>query len=192
MKQLIKKWKILDSEYLIQRPWLTARRDKVELPNGIIHNEYYILEYPTWVNVIAITKDGKFVMIEQYRHGLQDVFTEIVAGVAEKGEDPIDAARRELMEETGYGNGDWQQFCVLSQNPSTTTNLTYTFIAKNVEIISNQNLDNTEDIQVKLMSEQEVRQLLIDDKMKQSLMAAPLWKYFALQSSISSHNPLNS
>lgn len=179
MKNEIKKWKTIDSEYIIKRPWLTARRDKVQLPNGTIHPEYYILEYPTWVNVIAITRDGKFVMVEQYRHGLQDVFTELVAGVAEPGEKPIDAARRELLEETGYGNGKWELFTVLSQNPSTTTNLTYSFLATDVEPLTEQHLDATEDIAIKLLTEQEVKQILQNDEMKQSLMAAPLWKYFA-------------
>lgn len=92
----IKKWKILDREYLFKRPWLTARRDKVQLPDGRINPEYYVLEYPDWINVIAITKTGMFVMVEQYRHGLQDVFTELVGGVIEPGEDPLAAARREL------------------------------------------------------------------------------------------------
>ena len=177
----IKKWKILSSEYLIKRPWLTARRDCVQLPNGVVHDEYYILEYPTWINVIAITADGRYVMVEQYRHGLQDVFTELVAGVAEDGEQPVEAARRELLEETGYGNGEWRQFSVLSQNPSATTNLSYTFIATGVEKIAGQNLDETEDVAVRLMTEQEVLNLLMSDSIKQSLMAAPLWKYFALK-----------
>ena len=50
-----RKWEVLHSEYLIQRPWLTARRDCVRLPNGVENDEYYVLEYPDWVNVIAIT-----------------------------------------------------------------------------------------------------------------------------------------
>lgn len=182
MIKKIEKWKLLDSTYLIRRPWLTARRDTVQLPDGRINPEFYILEYPTWVNVIAITKDGKFVMVEQYRHGLQDVFTELVAGVAETGEPPLDAARRELLEETGYGNGKWELHTVLSQNPSSTTNLTYSFLATDVELLTEQHLDATEDIAVKLLSENEVKQLLLSDTMKQSLMAAPLWKYFALKS----------
>lgn len=57
-----RKWEILQSEYLIKRPWLTARRDRVRLPNGVINDEYYVLEYPDWVNVIAITKEGDFLM----------------------------------------------------------------------------------------------------------------------------------
>lgn len=177
----IKKWKILDSKYIIKRPWLTARVDKVELPNGVIHPEYYVLEYPSWVNVIALTTDHQFVMVEQYRHGLGDVFTELVAGVAEENEQPLHAAQRELLEETGYGNGDWQLFTVLSANPGSMTNLSYTFIATNVEPISTQHLDETEDIAVRLLTETEIKAMLMDDRMKQSLMAAPLWKYFALQ-----------
>ena len=177
----IEKWKILDSKYVIQRPWLTARCDTVELPNGVVHNEYYVLEYPTWVNVIAITKDGLFVMVEQYRHGFRDIFTELVAGVSEIGETALESAKRELLEETGYGNGEWAQFSALSQNPGSTTNTTYTFLATDVEKISGQNLDETEDISVKLLTEEEVRQMLQNDEIKQSLMAAPLWKYFALK-----------
>lgn len=180
----IEKWKILDSTYIIQRPWLTARCDKVELPSGIVHPEYYVLEYPTWINVIAVTKDGMFVMVEQYRHGLQDVFTELVAGVSEKDEEPLETAKRELLEETGYGNGVWRQFSVLSQNPGSTNNLTYTFLARDVEKISEQHLDETEDISVRLLSEEEVMRMLEEDKIRQSLMAAPLWKYFAKKSTL--------
>lgn len=177
----IKKWKILESEYLIRRPWLTARRDRVQLPSGTVHPEYYILEYPSWVNVIAVTADGRFLMVEQYRHGLQGVFTELVAGVMESGEEPLEAAKRELMEETGYGNGEWKLLTVLSQNPSTTTNLTYCFLATGVEQVSAQHLDATEDIEVRLLSEEEVKSMLLNDELKQALMAAPLWKYFALK-----------
>lgn len=176
----IEKWKILESRYLIRRPWLTARVDKVELPNGVVHPEYYVLEYPTWVNIIAVTTDGRFVMVEQYRHGLGDVFTELVAGIAEKGEEPLQAARRELLEETGFGGGEWQLYTVLSANPGSMNNLTYTFLATGVEKISAQHLDETEDIAVRLLTTDEVKAMLLSDEMKQSLMAAPLWKYFAL------------
>lgn len=179
----IKKWKILSGEYLIKRPWLTARRDKVELPDGRVNPEHYVLEYPDWVNVIAITKDGMFVMVEQYRHGLQDVFTELVAGVIEPGEEPLAAAKRELLEETGYAGGKWNLLSVISQNPSTCNNLTHCFIAKGVENVTCQHLDETEDIEVKLLTEREVLTLLEEDRIKQALMAAPLWKYFATKDS---------
>lgn len=174
-----RKWEIISSKYLIRRPWLTARRDHVRLPSGVENPEFYILEYPDWVNVIAITREGKFVMIRQYRHGLGETRYELCAGVSEEGEDPIDSARRELLEETGYGGGEWQLWMTISANPSTTTNLTYCYLATNVERISAQQLEETEDITVHLLSETEVKALLVNDEIRQALMAAPLWKYFA-------------
>ena len=97
-----RKWEVLEREYLFRRPWLTARKDVVKLPNGNIIPEFYVLEYPDWVNVIAITTDEKFVMIRQYRHGLGETRYELCAGVVDPGEDPLTAAKRELYEETGY------------------------------------------------------------------------------------------
>lgn len=175
------KWETLSSEYLFRRPWLTARRDVVRLPNGTVYDEYYVLEYPTWINVIALTKDGKFVMVKQYRHGLGVVSTELCAGVAEEGETPLEAAQRELLEETGFGGGEWELNMVISANPSSQNNLSYSFIARGVEKLSGQHLDATEDIKVEILTEDEVRELLDKDEMKQALMAAPLWKYFALK-----------
>lgn len=175
------KWKVVDSEQLFNRPWLKVRRDKVQLPNGTIHPEYYVLEYPKWVNVIALTKDGKFVMVKQYRHGLGIVSTELCAGVVEEGEDPLDGAKRELLEETGFGGGKWELSMVISANPGSQNNLTYCFTARDVEKISGQHLDETEDIKIVILSEDEVYRMLANDEFKQALMVAPLWKYFALK-----------
>ncbi len=175
----MKKWEVLKSEYLFKRPWLTVRKDCLRLPNDAVIDEYYVLEYPTWINVIAITKEGQFVMVEQYRHGLGDVFTELVAGVVEDGEPPLDAAKRELAEETGFGGGRWELLTVLGPNPGSMNNLTYSYLATDVELLGSQHLDATEDIGARLLSEGEVRTLLDSDSIKQALMAAPLWKYFA-------------
>ncbi len=171
-------WKIVESEYLFNRPWLTVRRDKVELPDGRTNDEFYVLEYPDWVNVIAITRDGEFVMERQYRHGIGLTCYEICAGVIEKGETPLDAAKRELLEETGYGNGQWKEIMTISGNSSTTNNYTHCFVATGVEKIGTQHLDHTEDISVHLLSRQEVEALLENNLISQALMAAPLWRYF--------------
>ena len=172
------KWKIVSTEYLFRRPWLTARRDVVQLPDGRINPEYYILEYPDWVNVIAITKDGKMVMERQYRHGLGKTCFELPCGVIEEGESPLEAAKRELLEETGYAGGEWKEWMTLSPNPSTSTNLTHSFLAVGVEKVSGQHLDATEDITVSLQEPEYVRELLDNNQILQALMAAPLLKYF--------------
>ena len=175
------KWEVLESAYLHRRPWLTVRRDKVRLPTGTVHPEYYVLEYPTWVNVIALTPEGKFVMVKQYRHGLGIVATELCAGVAEAGEEPMEAAKRELLEETGFGGGDWELLSVLCANPGSQNNLSYSFIARGVVRMDSQHLDETEDIKVEILDEAEVLEMLVNDRLKQALMAAPLWKFFAMK-----------
>ena len=173
-----RKWTVLESEYLIRRPWLTARRDKARLPDGRINNEYYVLEYPDWVNVIALTQDGQMIMERQYRHALGNTCYELPCGVIEAGETPLEAAKRELLEETGYAGGVWTPWMVLAPNPATCNNLAHSFLAVGVEKVSGQHLDATEDIAVSLHDPAFVRALLEDNQILQALMAAPLWKYF--------------
>jgi len=172
------KWKSLCSEYIIKRPWLTARRDKIELPDGRIIPEFYVLEYPEWVNVIAITTDGKFVMERQYRYAADSTNYEIPCGVMEQGETPLEAAMRELKEETGYGGGQWRELMCISANPTSMTNMTHCFVATGVEKVSDQHLDATEELEVHLLSRDEVQALLRNNEMIQSLMIAPLLRFF--------------
>ena len=106
------KWKVLESQYLFNEPWLTIRKDKCELPNGNIMPAFYVQEYPTWVSAFALTEDNQVVLIKQYRHGIEEVTTETPGGVVDDGEDPETAIRRELMEETGY---EFESFEVLGK-----------------------------------------------------------------------------
>lgn len=158
---------------------MNLRMDKVQLPSGSIVPEWFVLEFPDWVNVIAITRDGNFVMEDQYRHAIGETHFEMVAGVIDPGETPLEAARRELSEETGYGGGEWELFMTLSPNPTNHTNRSYTFLATNVEPLHAQHQEATEDIHVDIFTPQEVWQLLQQGEFIQSLHAAPLWKYFA-------------
>ena len=173
-------WKVLTSEYLARRPWFTVRHESLELPDGQRVPDYYVFEYPDWINITAITRDGHFVLIDQYRHGLGETFYEIPAGVSEPTDaSMLAAAQRELAEETGYGGGEWQLLTVVAPNPATQNNLTHCFLAEGVRQTASRHLDATEDLEVRLLTEDEVFALLQNDKIRQSLMAAPLWKYFA-------------
>lgn len=172
-------WKVLRSEYLARKPWFTVRHDSLEGPRGQLLPDYYVFEYPDWVNVIARTRDARIVFIDQYRHGLGETSYEIPAGVIEPSDaSPLEAAQRELREETGYGGGEWRCLSVLSANPATQNNLTHCFVAEGVELVDTQHLDATEDIRVHLFPEAEVLELLRTDAVRQALMAAPLWRYF--------------
>ena len=173
-------WKVVKSEYLARKPWFTVRHERIELPDGRSIPDYYVFEYPDWVNVIAITKEGKFVFIDQYRHGLGETNYEIPAGVAEPDDaSMLAAAQRELAEETGYGGGEWRELLVVAPNPATQSNLTYCYLATGVERLGAQHLDATEDIRVHLFTAAEVRELLTGVGIRQALMAAPLWRYAA-------------
>ena len=99
----MKPWKLLDSEYLVDAPWLKVAKEKCELPNGKVIDDFYTLWQPDWVLILARTTEGKWVMTEQYRHGTGKIALEFPAGIIDKGETPEQAALRELQEECGYG-----------------------------------------------------------------------------------------
>ena len=173
-------WEVLSSEYLAREPWFTVRRERLRLPDGRIVPSYYVFEYPAWVNVIAITRDGHFVMIDQYRHGLGEPNSENQAGDCWPPVASLRAAaQRERMEETVYRGGQGRELMTLSANPATQNNLTHTFLATGVERQGDQHLDPTEDLRVHLFTEEQVLELLRTDRIRQALMAAPLWRYFA-------------
>lgn len=95
-------WKLLDTEYLVNAPWLKVAKEKCELPNGKIIDDFYTLWQPDWVLILARTSRGNWVMTEQYRHGTGKIALEFPAGIINKGETPEQAALRELQEECGF------------------------------------------------------------------------------------------
>ena len=172
-----KKWKLLKSDYLMKNKWLTVRKDHVRLPTGVEMDDYYVLEYPDWVTVIAITSEGKYVMERQYRHGIQKTCYEICGGTVEKGEEFLDTAKRELKEETGYEGGVWEFYSVTAPNPAAMSNLCYTYIARGVYKSSEQALESTEDIDVCELTEEELLDIMNSGQIVQGDMLSPLWQW---------------
>jgi len=163
------KWKVLESTYLHKEPWLTIRKDKCELPNGNIVPAFYVNEYPDWVNAFALTKEGKVIMVRQYRHGIGSIETELPGGVVEDGETWQEGVKRETLEETGYTFDKVEYLGKISANPSTTNNFMHMFLATGGEKVAEQNLDDSEEVEVLLMTIDEVKQLVKDNKIMQSL-----------------------
>jgi ADP-ribose pyrophosphatase len=171
-------WKICHSEYIHKGPWATMRVDKCEMPDGRIVDEYYVLEYPNWVNAVALTTDNKVIMVRQYRHAANIVSLEIPGGVIDGDEAPEAAMRRELLEETGYQFDDVELLCTIYANPSTSNNHTYCYLAKGGIKVQEQDLDEHEEVVVEEYTIAEVKQLLADNKIAQALHCTGLFYAF--------------
>lgn len=170
------KWEKLSSEYIHKDQWATLRADVCKMPNGKIIEPYYILEYADWVNAVALTENNEVIMVRQYRHGAEKTLLEIVGGVIDDTDaSPEETIRRELMEETGYEFDTVEQTAVLYPNPSTSGNVTYSFLAKGGRKVADQSLDHSEELEVLLISLDELKQLLFDNKIMQSLHASSIF-----------------
>ena len=173
-------WKVLDKQYILKTPWLNVRKDHVLLPNGTELDDFYVLEYRHWVCIIAETVEGKYVIEKQYRHGIHQECYELCAGIVEKDEDPLFAAKRELLEETGYTSNEWSYLGKAALNASAMTNFCYCFVAKNARMVDAQHLDSSEDISVLEVSKEELFELIKSEAIVEADMLAGLWKYFTI------------
>ena len=164
------KWKILSSKYLFEDLWFKVRKDVCETPKGKIIDPYYVYEFPTWVTALPITEDGKVVMERQYRHAIGETCIEIPGGCVDATDKSLqDAMARELQEETGYTFSSFDYLGKTSSNPSTNNNFMHMFLARGGKKTSDQQLDHNEEIEVELHTIEEVKQMLREQKIIQSM-----------------------
>jgi ADP-ribose diphosphatase len=148
---IIKPWKVLETTYLHPN----IRVDTCELSNGQIITPH-LLDYDDEIMIFALTKQQEVVLIKQYRHGVQKAIVELPGGSVDKGESPLEAAKRELMEETGYASDRWIEVGLGSPNPAIYTNRIYSFFAMDAEQLGKQSADDAEVVEVLLMPLDEV------------------------------------
>jgi 8-oxo-dGTP pyrophosphatase MutT (NUDIX family) len=139
-------WKVLESRTILQDRWLNLRADDCLTPDGVRISPYYVMSYPDWVNIVAITPDDRLLLVRQYRHAAGRFFLEIPGGGLDAQDvDSEKAARRELEEETGYIAQDWQLISSLYPNPASHTNRLHTYLATGAERRHQQRLDAGEE-----------------------------------------------
>lgn len=163
------KWKLLSSEYLFKDNWATLRADTCQMPDGTIIKPYYVLEYPDWANVIALTEDNQVILIRQYRHAAAEVILELPGGCIEKGESPEEGTKRELLEETGFKFENFELLSTLYANPATGNNKTFCYLATGGRKVQEQNLDGGEEILVELVSINKLKELVMENQFGQAL-----------------------
>jgi ADP-ribose pyrophosphatase len=130
-----------------------------------------------WVNVLPITADGRAVLIRQPRFGIDAVTLEIPGGIVDPGEDPLEAARRELTEETGFGGGTWRSLGSAHPNPAIQTNRVHMFVAEGVSIVGPQHLDPLEDITVELTPLDRLGNLVDEEVITHALVIVTVLRY---------------
>jgi len=175
----ILEWTQLDSHYVIRDPWFTLRADSYRLPDDRVIGPVYILEYGPWVNIIALTPSQEAVLVRQFRPGLGRVILEPPGGVADPRDGSmLEAARRELLEETGYTSDDIIETGVIAPNPASHNNLMHCFLARNVERVRPPHLDDTEHLEVVRVPFDELIAMAARGELPQALHVASL--FFAL------------
>ncbi|HFC12861.1 MAG TPA: NUDIX hydrolase [Anaerolineae bacterium] len=168
-------WKIIESCYLVQDRWMTLRADRCEMPNGVEIAPYYVIESADFVHIVAITNENEVVLIRQYRHAIGRTILEIPAGTVDKESDPLLAAQRELLEETGYAGGTWQILPTTLPNPARFDNTSHCYLATGVTKIAQQTLDDTEQIECVLMPLAEVVKGMAEGLFEQTLNVTTLF-----------------
>ena len=164
------KWKTLSSEYLFNDRWFKVRKEVCETPQGKIVDPYYVYDFSTWVGALPVTEEGKIIMLKQYRHALGEVCYEIPGGCVDETDHNFEeAVARELLEETGYSFSSYEYLGRISPNPSTNSNLLHMYLAKGGKKIAEQTLDENEEIQVLLLDIEELKQLLKENMIVQSM-----------------------
>jgi len=149
---MIEKWDILESKEIFSSPFVTLKEEKLKRSDGKIIKHYYAIERPDVVYVVALTKDREIVLVYQYKNGIKDLVWELPAGFIEKDEKVEEAARRELLEETGYSSDRLTKIGSFSSSAGLARNTNYFFLAKNAEKASKQKLDENEEIEIKMYS----------------------------------------
>src|SRR5580658_3516678 len=158
-------WKTLASKYLFTDNWLTLRADTCETPEGKVVTPYYVYEFPDWVMAVALTTDGKFILERQYRHAAGVTCIELPGGCVDKTDASLEAAlRRELLEETGYVFEAVESLGKVCANPSTNSNWAHLYLATGGELVQQQALDHNEEIEVYLVSLEELKYLLRENR----------------------------
>ena len=169
-------WKRLASAPVIENRWLTVTADTCQLPTGAVVEPYFVIHEPEWVHVLAINAKDELLVVHQYRYAANAVCTELPGGAANHSEEPLAAAKRELLEETGYTAETWSYVGALFANPARQTNRIHLFVARGLSCAASQALDESEDIESAFLSVAAIRAAIEEGAFSQALHVASFYR----------------
>ena len=175
-------WKEISTEHIIQDEWIDFRKSAYIFPDGNIFEPFYSYSRRDYVVIVAIDVDGNYLCVRQFRQGIKKVTTEFPAGGIERkdgkeygeanelsAENALEAAKRELVEETGYESDEWEHLLTVPSNATIADNYAYLYVARNCRRVSEQSLDETEFLNVKKISSQEIEEMIYNGEFQQAV-----------------------
>jgi 8-oxo-dGTP pyrophosphatase MutT (NUDIX family) len=176
MTNKIEAWQLKEIEKIADCRVFSLHQTVSESPlSGDDHN-FYVLETADWVNVVPVTSSNEIVCIRQFRHGTQEITLEIPGGMVDPGEDPMVAAARECLEETGYETKELVSLGVLRPNPAVFANRLHTFVAPNARPVADISNTSTEQTEVQLIPIEQVADILLTGEIDHALVTSTLWR----------------
>ena len=175
-------WEEISCEHIIQDEWIDFRKSAYRFPDGSTFEPYYSYSRRDYVVIVATDEDGNYICVRQYRHGIKRVTTEFCAGGIERAdgkeygnradanntEDALAAAKRELLEETGYESNDWKFLLSVPSNATMADNYANIFVAKDCKKVSGQDLDETEFLNVHLYTRPQIDEMIKNGEFPQA------------------------
>ena len=174
---MVADWKLKSTRPLHDYRIFKTRGDTRESPRTGIEHEFFVLESPDWVNIVAVTDANEIVLINQFRHGVSSSVLEIPGGMIDVGEQPVLSAERELLEETGFAADEFVEIGCVHPNPAIFDNLCYTFLAKSAKKIKEPEFEGAEDIETVLYPASDIKILINTGKITHSLVLNALFFY---------------
>lgn len=162
---------------------LLKQRLRLQSETESLEGDFYILKAPEWINVIPITPQDEVVLVEQYRFGIEAPTLEIPGGMVDPDEEPGEAARRELLEETGYQSDRWQSLGKVSANPAIMSNFTHMYVAEACELAAAEPVssDTHERIEVRTVPMEDFLKLVKDGTIHHSIVLAAVARYLLIR-----------
>lgn len=166
--------KTIKKEYMYKGRIINLRKDEIELPDGK-PSDREVVEHNGGVAVLALSEDNEIFMVNQYRYPYSEVLTEIPAGKLEKGEDPLEAGKRELMEETGLRAENYRSLGKLYPTPGYCAEIIHMYLATGLSY-GECCPDEDEFLSVVKMPLSEVVKMVVDGRIKDAKTQAAVLK----------------